>query len=413
MREKLLALMKAKNERKVAIVKQADTVTEVEELRKLNKELDGVNEEIRKIQEMIDELPEEKDPADPDQRTAAVNGEVPGVVKSSAKAQEQRKAPDADALEYRKAFQQYVTRGTPIPVELRDDESTTLADIPGALPTVLVNRIVEKLEVSGMIIPLINKTSFAAGISIPTSAIKPVATWVAEGASSDRQKKTTATSIVFTNFKLRCEISMSMEASVMALAAFEAAFERQVVEAMTKAIETAIVKGAYAADGTTLVGPKGILSETPATGQALTAKTLGYDTLVKAEAALPQAYEDGAVYCMTKKTFMAYIGMEDAEGNPIARVNYGIGGKPERILLGRTVVLCSEDYIDTFSATLTAGKVFAFLFKFSDYTMNTIYDMGVQRKQDWDTEDMLTKAVMSVDGKVIDKNSLVTIAKAS
>ena len=32
--------------------------------------------------------------------------------------------------------------------------------------------------------------------------------------------------------------------------------------------------------------------------------------------------------------------------------------------------------------------------------MNTIYDMGVQRKQDWDTEDMLTKAVMSVDGKV-------------
>jgi len=39
--------------------------------------------------------------------------------------------------------------------------------------------------------------------------------------------------------------------------------------------------------------------------------------------------------------------------------------------------------------------------------------MGVQRKQDWDTEDMLTKAVMSLDGKVIDKNSLVTIAKAA
>jgi hypothetical protein len=68
--------------------------------------------------------------------------------------------------------------------------------------------------------------------------------------------------------------------------------------------------------------------------------------------------------------------------------------------------------MDSFSSTLKAGKIFAFLFKFSDYTMNTIYDMGVQRKQDWDTEDMLTKAVMSVDGKVIDKNSLVTIAKA-
>ncbi len=92
MREKLLALMKAKNERKAAIVKQADTVTEVEELRKLNKELDGVNEEIRKLQEMIDELPEEDKSADPDQRTAAVNGEIPGVVVASGKGQEQRKA---------------------------------------------------------------------------------------------------------------------------------------------------------------------------------------------------------------------------------------------------------------------------------------------------------------------------------
>ena len=38
--------------------------------------------------------------------------------------------------------------------------------------------------------------------------------------------------------------------------------------------------------------------------------------------------------------------------------------------------------------------------------------MGVQRKQDWETEDMLTKAVMSVDGKTIDANSLVTLKKA-
>ena len=33
--------------------------------------------------------------------------------------------------------------------------------------------------------------------------------------------------------------------------------------------------------------------------------------------------------------------------------------------------------------------------------------MGISRKQDWDTEDLLTKAVMSVDGKVVDAGSLV------
>ena len=415
MKDKLKKFLKAKQEARTAKITEVDKATEVAELRNLQGELAALDEEIRSIQGMIDALQAEADPAgpaDPD-RTAVVNGEIPGIVTATAKGQEKRKTTDENDMEYRKAFQQFVTRGTPIPAELRaGDESTLTTDIPGALPTVLVNRIVEKLESTGMILPLISKSSFAAGVAIPTSAVKPVATWVAEGASSDRQKKTTSTSITFTNYKLRCEISMSMETSKMALAAFEAAFERQVVEAMTKALETAIIKGAYAIDGVTLAGPKGILSETPATGQALTAKTLGYKTLVDAEAALPQAYENGAVWCMTKKTFMSFVGMEDAEGQPIARVNYGIGGRPERMLLGRTVILCG-DYIDSFNSTLTAGKIFAFLFNFADYTLNTIYDMGVQRKHDWDTEDMLTKAVMSVDGKVIDKNSLVTIAKAA
>jgi len=112
---------------------------------------------------------------------------------------------------------------------------------------------------------------------------------------------------------------------------------------------------------------------------------------------------------MSKKTFMSFVGMTDAEGQPIARINYGLGGKPERYLNGRPVITCNN--VDTFTSTLTAGKIFAFIFNFADYAVNTVYDMGIQRKQDWDTEDLLTKAVMSVDGKVIDKNSLVTIAK--
>jgi HK97 family phage major capsid protein len=283
---------------------------------------------------------------------------------------------------------------------------TATTDVAHAIPSVLVNRIIEKLETIGMILPLVTKTSFPAGMAIPISNVKPVATWVNEGASSLKQKKSTAGTIAFTHFKLRCEIAMTMETSVMAISAFEAAFVRQVSEAMIKAIEAAILGG----NGVTQ--PKGILLETPASGQTLTAKALDYKLLVDAEAALPQAYEAGAKWCMTKKTFMAFVGMTDAEGQPIARVNYGIGGKPERTLLGREVVLCG-DYMDSFSSTLEDDKIFAFLFNFSDYTLNTNYNMGIQRKQDWDTEDLLTKAVMAVDGKVVDKNSLVTIKKVS
>lgn len=398
-KKKLLKLLNKKSERKQALVKSAETCEDVAQLRTINIEMDALNEEIRELQEVIDSLPDETDPVG---RTAAVNGEVPGIIVSGNQSPQIR-ATDPDGMEYRKAFMEYVLHGTEIPAEVRADASTLTTDAGKAIPTILVNQIIEKMETIGMILPLVTRTSYAAGVNIPTSTVKPVATWVAEGASSDRQKKTTGV-IVFTYHKLRCEISMSMEVSVMAISAFEAAFTRQVSEAMVKAIEQSIVS---TNDGS--ASPRGILVETPPSQQALTPDALDYATLIVAEAAIPQAYESGAVWCMTKKTFMGFAGMVDDAGQPIARTDHGISGAPTRYLLGRQVVLCG-DYMPNYSGSLPAGTIFAFIFNFNDYILNTIYDMGIQRKQDWDTEDMLTKAVMSVDGKVVDKNSLVTLA---
>lgn len=135
----------------------------------------------------------------------------------------------------------------------------------------------------------------------------------------------------------------------------------------------------------------------------------GYKTLIDAEAALPLAYENGAVWNMTKKTFMKFVGMTDANGQPIARTNYGINGTPERTLLGRRVVL--NEYMPSLDASLKADTVVAFLFDWSDYMYNTNYAMRVKTYEDDETEDQITKAVMICDGKAIDLNSLVTITK--
>lgn len=405
MKEKLMKLLKAKQDARSAKMKEVDKATEVAELRSLQAAVEAIDEEIRNIQSMIDELPEEGEEGQ-SERTAAVNGEIPGVVVANQEGQEARKSTESKDMEYRRAFQQYVTAGTPIPKELREDANTLTTDIPGAIPTVLMDRIVEKMESVGNILPLITKTSFAAGVAIPTSSVKPVATWVLEGAGSDRQKKTTV-NITFGSFKLRCEISMSLETSVMALSAFESAFVKNVVDAMVKKIEATIISKAA---GTT--SPKGILAETVVSGQNIdvaASGSLAYATLVNAEAALPLAYESKAVWFMTKKTFMGFIGMVDDQKQPIARVNYGLEGKPERTLLGRPVIL--NDYMDSYAATVASDTIVAFLFNPEDYALNTNYNMGVQRKQDWETEDMLTKAVMILDGKVVDKNSLVTVTK--
>ena len=287
--------------------------------------------------------------------------------------------------EYRNAFMEYVLRGTPIPAELRADANTTTGDAASVIPTHLVNQIIEKFDNVGMILPLITKTSYKAGVEIPTSSVKPVATWVSEGAGSDRQKKATG-KITFAYYKLRCEISMSMEVGTMALAAFEAKFVENVAKAMTYAVENAVINGTGSGQ------PKGILAETGATvtGGATYAK------VCEVEGAIPVEYETGAKWCMNKKTFLKFVAMVDQAGQPIARVNYGLAGKAERTLLGRDVVI---------SPYVADDK--AFVFDFADYILNTVYDMGITKKQDWDTEDLLTKAVMSVDGKVVDAGSLV------
>lgn len=408
MKKRLMALLKNKQEERTAKLAIVEKSTDVEELRGLQKDIEGINEEIRNLEGMIADIPEDEGVTE---RTAAVNG-TPEIVGANATGQENRKSDEEKDMEYRKAFQQFVTKGTPIPAELRDDAVSATTDVAAAIPTPVVNRIIEKLETIGNILPLVNKTTYPAGMNIPQSKLKPTAVWVAEGAGSDKQKHDLKDAVVFTHYKLRCEVAITQEAAVMTIAAFENLLVKQVSEAMVKSIEDAIINGAWNSGGNALVGPKGILDETVATGQneeVGASATLTYATLTNAEGKLPLAYEDGAKWFMTKTTFMKFMSMTDTDGQPIARVNYGLAGKPERYLLGREVIL--NEYMESYKDTVTNDTVVGFLFDPRDYTINTNYNLGIQKRQNWDNEDLETKAVMALDGKVTDKNSLVTITK--
>lgn len=386
--KKLIAEMRA----------QIEKSENADEIRSLGAKIEEAKEQLAQIEE---EEARKANPANNSLNPLASYGMRNG--NSAAK-------PDAE-MEKRLAFANFVTRGV-LPPEMRADATTKTTAVTAAIPENLLNRIIEKIDAIGMILPLVTHTSYPVGQTIPTDSAKPTASWVSEGATSDAQAKGTLGSIVFGAFKLRCEIRMTQEVTVQTISSFETLFIKQVSEAMVKAIESKIVS----ADAGS-ASPTGILYRASGTDATITiAKgTTGkitYKTLCEAEAALPQQYEGGAKWFMSKKTFMQFVGMVDSNGQPIARVNYGIGGKPERMLLGREVVLTGEYLADYTEATATADVCFAFLFNPSDYVFNTSYDLGIQRKQDWDTEDHCVKAVMSVDGKVIDRNSLVKLVKA-
>lgn len=334
-----------------------------------------------------------------------INGGAGSAITVPGKATEVS-ASQYDSVEYRNAFMSYVLSGgkKEIPVEYRADAVSKTTDVGAVIPNTVINRIIEKLEATGMILTEVTRTMLKGGVTYPTSAVKPVATWVAEGSGSDKQKKTVG-SITFSYFKLRCAVAITLETSVMALSAFENALVANIAEAMLKAIEQAIVSGSGVGQ------PKGIVTETPNDGQTVTvAGALTYDDVIEAESALPLAYENNAVYVMTKKTFMGFAGQVDEQGQPIARVDHGVSGRIERSILGRRVIL--TDYLPSLDANTAASTVVAFLFNMKDYVLNTNYQMGLKKYTDEDTDDEVMKAITIADGKVIEKGSLVVLKTA-
>lgn len=318
------------------------------------------------------------------------------------------KAEMFSSTEYRNAFMRNVLAGEAMPAQFKNaDANTKTVDISSVIPTTILQKIVEKLESHGDILALVTRTSYQGGLAVPTSSAKPSATWVSEGATSDTQKKATG-SITFSYYKLRCAISVSLEVDTVSLDFFETVFVNQVTEAMIKALETAIISGDGAGK------PKGILAETVVTGQNVDiakASSITYKTLWDMKKLVPSGYRNVVKWFMNYSTFCEIMALTDTAGQPVARVNYGLNGAGEASLLGTPVVF--SDDIDAYVAAPAADIKPIFLFNPADYILNTNYAMTVSQYTDNDTEDKVTKAVMLVDGKVVDKNSLVTLTKKS
>ena len=328
------------------------------------------------------------------------NNAVNGIIDTFSNSNE-----DSDK-QYRMAFMNYVLTGEKIPAELKNASAyTTASDVGAVIPNTILDKIVEKMETVGTILNKVTRTLYKGGVTVPTSSAKPTATWVAERGTVDKQKKAIG-SITFAYHKLKVVIAVSMTVDMVSLDVFERTITQNIADAMVKAIEEAIFNGTGAANNQ----PKGVLTET-ATGNVDIAKTgsITFKDLAAAEAALDADYDDAEWY-MSKKTYVGEIAsMVDSAGQPVARVNMGIGGKPEYSILGRKVNLTS--HVADYASTVATDTIFACIFRMEDYLLNTNMDITVTKYEDHDTDDQMTKAVMLVDGKAVDLTSLVTMTK--
>lgn len=94
-KKKLLKLLERKEARKAELLKLGEQTQDVTELRAYNQELTTINEEIVTLRAVCeDETPTEQQTqtqTQTDERTAAVNGEIPGIVVSSHNSQAEEK----------------------------------------------------------------------------------------------------------------------------------------------------------------------------------------------------------------------------------------------------------------------------------------------------------------------------------
>lgn len=431
MKDKLLKLLNSKEARKAELGNKAKTTEDIQELRSINTELDTLNGEIVELRSMIEEIEvEERNQQGQEgreqgqfQQGQALPSETRGSSPIGATqilgtygigaGQQHQRAEETDdryaTMEYRKAFMNFCKTGVVSP-ELRSDTTTTTGDVSAVIPSTILNEVIRKVSVYGQVFNRVRKLNVKGGLTIPILSLIPTASWIGETTPSDRQKAEANTNISFSYYGLECKISTSLLTDTVSLVGFENTITDLIVEAMIKALDLAIIKG----DGTGK--PLGITADSrvPAT-QVVTLKDTEISTWgtwkKKVFAKMPLKYKAGATFLMASGTFEGYIdGMEDAAGQPIGRVNYGITEGAQERFGGKEVVQVEDDVIAPYDDA-AVGDVIGVYCNLRNYGFNSNMQMMMYRYFDQDKNEWVDKGILIADGKLIDANGVVIIKK--
>lgn len=319
------------------------------------------------------------------------------------------------SVEYREAFRNFMQTRNRAELdrvlESRADATTLTTDLSAVIPTTIQDRVIEALVSYGGIFARITKTNINGGVAFPISSLNPEAVWLAEGSTAEKKKLQSNTSVQFSYYKLQVKIATSIEASVASLEMYEKLVAEKLVRAIIVALETAVIKGSGVGQ------PLGITTD-PRITQKVSVKlaNLKYDTFLSVLAKIDSAYDTrDLVWLMNRDTFFTNVlGLVGTDGQPVARVNHGIDGKPEHIFLGRNVILTSEiKSVTAVTPGATPAAVFAVLGDLSEYAINSNLQLTVKKYFDEDTDEWIDKATLIADGKPLDAGAFALLLRSA
>ena len=402
--EKKLARLQAK---KNDLVTRCNASQDVAEVRSLTAQMEDINAEIEEIREMLAEIEAEEARAKshtPDNdayfSTPAPAQTVPvnHVVAST-------RSTDTD-MEYRQAFKDYVLKGTPIPAELRSDEQITTSETGYAIPLTLIQQIINTAKAKyGNLYRRARKMPIKGDLQVPITGDDIMMTWITEANPSERKKLNTVGRVLFNRYMAEIKIAQSILSETVTLQAFESYIVQVVAKAFMRTMDYGIVNGT--GDGQML----GIAQDARVTNVVtMTAAQMSDWKAWKTRffANLPAGAEDGS-FIFAKSTRITYLEtMCDSNGRPIFREAADL---TEQSFFGKTIDSVESSIIKDFD-TASSGEVVGIFWDPENYWITENADWMVERYKDQDKNQIVTKAIVICDGKVVDPTGFVLIKKA-
>ena len=420
MRKKILEKkLKRLQAKKTDLVARCNASADVNEVRSLTAQMEDINAEIEETQDEINAIAEEEArsarPDSPDyfSTPAPANAQpVNGQVRASAQMSTE-KSTGLDSVEYRQAFMAYVQDGTPIPAEFR--QNTTSTDETGAaIPITVMNDVINTVRKRyGALYNKVRKLAVKGGIEFPIGALQASFKWISESTVSPRQKVDKLGKVSFSFHTAEIRVSQTFLSQVLTLSTFETRLAEVIAVAYLQAMDYGIVNGS--GDGCMT----GILND-PRVINTVTMTAADMNDWKKWRtkffAKLPLGYRSGE-FIFPVATVDAYLEtMSDSNGNPVFRqatgleVNDGDAMAPGGRFFGRDITLVEEDIIPAFDDA-SASDVIGLFWQPEEYAINENFGFTMRRYFDEELNEWVDKALVVVDGKVLNPTGYVKIVK--
>lgn len=407
------------NSKKTTLSQRAMASQDVNEVRSINDELADVNAEIEETQGEIDAIEaEEKDAENRAAQVPAnaqlVNGSIVGAFTQGANANEGENrddVPETGTMEYRKAFMKYVQTGEPIK---RAGDAINTQDTGAAIPFTIINDVINTVRKRyGNLYSKVRKIAVQGGVEYPVGALSATFKWINEKTVSPRQNLDKLGKVTFNYHTAEIRIAQTFLSQILTLSSFEAKIAEVIAIAYLEAMDYGIVNGS--GNGSML----GILNDPRVTNTiTMTAAQLTDWTKWRKNffAQLPLGYRSGE-FIFPVATVDAYLEtMADANNNPIFRqatgleVNDGDARNPNGRFFGRDISLVEPDIIADFDSA-QQGDVIGIYWQPEEYAINENFGFTMRRYFDEETNEWVDKALVVVDGKILNPTGYYKIIK--